>query len=625
MTYPRTSVVRLLAAAVAVEWALMAGATGLGASDAAARAGRPVLLAGLPFAVTLSAEEAAAVAAQEATPPSPPLAPAGQQTAPSPPEPPTRTVGPRAGGRATGAPSGPEASRRGGGAAGPTASETEASASDDNTEVTEWRPARPVVRVGQDLTVAADEDVSEVVVIAGSLTIDGRVRRDAVVVGGTLRLGPNARVGGSLVSIGTRTDIAPGAVVDRELVVIGAPFNAPAGFSPGGEQVVIGVEGISSVLQGMWPWLTQGLLLGRIIVPSLGWMWGLLAVIFFVYLVLGLLFERAVRSAVAPLVTKPLSTFLAGLLVFLLTGPAIFILTVSVVGIIVIPFALCALVVAGVIGKIAVARAVGGSVMTEDEAGNKFQAARSIAIGVIVLAIAYMIPILGIVTFMLVGVFALGAAWMALFAGLRRENPAKPKPPRPPQEPVSPSATPSFAPGQAISGTAPGTSVSAFAAEPMAEVPSYDSGTALPGEAGVAGAAGIGMSASLLSMPKASFTERAAAFFLDVVLVLLTFGILNVDMNGPRAFFLMLLIYHVAFWTMKGTTVGGMICNLRVIRTDGGPVTFGEATIRGLSSILSLAVLGLGALWILRDPERQAWHDTFAGTYVVKVPKHWRG
>jgi uncharacterized RDD family membrane protein YckC len=45
--------------------------------------------------------------------------------------------------------------------------------------------------------------------------------------------------------------------------------------------------------------------------------------------------------------------------------------------------------------------------------------------------------------------------------------------------------------------------------------------------------------------------------------------------------------------------------------------------VRGLTGIFSLAVVGIGFLWILRDPERQAWHDRVAGTYVVKVPRHY--
>ena len=64
-----------------------------------------------------------------------------------------------------------------------------------------------------------------------------------------------------------------------------------------------------------------------------------------------------------------------------------------------------------------------------------------------------------------------------------------------------------------------------------------------------------------------------------------------------------------------------IICNLRLVRTDGHPLQFSEALVRGLTGIFSLAVAGIGFLWILRDPERQAWHDRVAGTYVVKVPR----
>jgi uncharacterized RDD family membrane protein YckC len=86
---------------------------------------------------------------------------------------------------------------------------------------------------------------------------------------------------------------------------------------------------------------------------------------------------------------------------------------------------------------------------------------------------------------------------------------------------------------------------------------------------------------------------------------------------------LLALVYHVWFWAWKQTTVGGIICQLRLVRTDGAPLRFAEALVRGLSGIFSLAVVGLGFFWILRDPERQAWHDRIAGTYVVKVPRNW--
>jgi uncharacterized RDD family membrane protein YckC len=60
-----------------------------------------------------------------------------------------------------------------------------------------------------------------------------------------------------------------------------------------------------------------------------------------------------------------------------------------------------------------------------------------------------------------------------------------------------------------------------------------------------------------------------------------------------------------------------------VIRTTGEPLRPIDAVVRGLSSLFSIAALGIGCLWMLRDPARQAWHDKIAGTYVVKVPKDW--
>jgi uncharacterized RDD family membrane protein YckC len=70
-------------------------------------------------------------------------------------------------------------------------------------------------------------------------------------------------------------------------------------------------------------------------------------------------------------------------------------------------------------------------------------------------------------------------------------------------------------------------------------------------------------------------------------------------------------------------SVGGIICQLRVIKVDGTRMSGGEALVRSLGSIFSLAVFGIGCLWVLRDPDRQSWHDKMAGTVVVKVPRNW--
>jgi uncharacterized RDD family membrane protein YckC len=134
---------------------------------------------------------------------------------------------------------------------------------------------------------------------------------------------------------------------------------------------------------------------------------------------------------------------------------------------------------------------------------------------------------------------------------------------------------------------------------------------------------------ALLAFPRATFVERLAAFFLDLVLVAIIAQVLRLDRlfwlypAGDNNLLLIALIYHVGFWTWKQTTVGGMICQLRLVRTDGARIHVAEAIVRALVGILSLAVAGIGFLWVVWDPERQSWHDRVAGTYVVKVPRNW--
>jgi uncharacterized RDD family membrane protein YckC len=294
-----------------------------------------------------------------------------------------------------------------------------------------------------------------------------------------------------------------------------------------------------------------------------------------------------------------------GLLVLLLTGPVCLLLAVSVVGLAVVPFVLAALFIGAIVGKIGVARWIGTSVMPQESPESRLQSIRSFVIGFAVICFAYMIPVLGFVAWTLGGVLGLGAATLAFIAAYRRENPA-PLPRTPPSVPQPPLPSPP-PPVQAhyAEASAPGPEAPAIAFTPPAA-------SAAPGVA------------DLASFPHAAFLDRLAAFVLDVILVVITAQVLDLTRHdNDSAAFVLLLAYHIGFWVWKGTTVGGIICQLRVIRVDGAPLRFADALVRGLSSIFSLAVLGLGGLWILRDPERQAWHDKIAGTYVVKVPRNW--
>ena len=91
-------------------------------------------------------------------------------------------------------------------------------------------------------------------------------------------------------------------------------------------------------------------------------------------------------------------------------------------------------------------------------------------------------------------------------------------------------------------------------------------------------------------------------------------------------FFPLLLIYFIAFWTWKGTTVGGVVMKLRIVKINGAPFEAADAIVRALAGVLSFAAVGLGVLWILRSddlahdglPARQGWHDKAVGTFVIK-------
>ena len=123
------------------------------------------------------------------------------------------------------------------------------------------------------------------------------------------------------------------------------------------------------------------------------------------------------------------------------------------------------------------------------------------------------------------------------------------------------------------------------------------------------------------TLPRAGFWIRVAAAFLDFLLVAIPSAILGFFHEGPGPMFLLLVAYHCAMWKYKGTTIGGVICNLKVVRLDDRPIDWGVALVRSLTAFLSVMVVGLGFIWVAFDDDKQSWHDKIAGTTIVRVPK----
>jgi uncharacterized RDD family membrane protein YckC len=98
-------------------------------------------------------------------------------------------------------------------------------------------------------------------------------------------------------------------------------------------------------------------------------------------------------------------------------------------------------------------------------------------------------------------------------------------------------------------------------------------------------------------------------------------GVLSGFVGRAPLSFLIALAYFAGMWTWKGTTIGGIVLGLKVVRHDGQPVSFVVALVRGLAAAFSAMVLFLGFLWIAWDKEKQGWHDKIAGTVVLKLPR----
>jgi uncharacterized RDD family membrane protein YckC len=79
------------------------------------------------------------------------------------------------------------------------------------------------------------------------------------------------------------------------------------------------------------------------------------------------------------------------------------------------------------------------------------------------------------------------------------------------------------------------------------------------------------------------------------------------------------LLFFTWFWTRGGQTLGMRAWRLKLVRMDGGEVTWSDAFKRHFAALLSFLVFGLGFIWVLVDAENLAWHDRLSQTRLLIV------
>lgn len=77
------------------------------------------------------------------------------------------------------------------------------------------------------------------------------------------------------------------------------------------------------------------------------------------------------------------------------------------------------------------------------------------------------------------------------------------------------------------------------------------------------------------------------------------------------------VLYFIISTGLFDRTPGKALMGLRVIRSNGSPMTLWRATIRFVFKLLVTATAFLGYLWVLVDNKRRGWHDILARTYVI--------
>lgn len=436
------------------------------------------------------------------------------------------------------------------------------------------------VSVMGSVDVRQDEEVNgSAVAVLGSVAVNGVVDEDAVAVLGSNTI--NGTVHGNAVSVLGNLHLGPNARVDGDVVCVGGHYTRDASASVGGSEVEKAGSDFSEYPE-VHAWLHHSLGMGRpfsIGEHSFGiWLVGLL--MFALCILLALAFPAGVTKCGETLAHRPGVTFLSGILTIIALPLLFVLLLITLVGIpvavVVLPLCLAACVV---FGKAAVYALVGRSIV-----GKQHPVVIAAMVGGIIFTLFYFVPFLGGALWLLTSFLGFACVLATLYTSATARAPIVP-----------------VAPAVALAPPVAADPVSAETAQP----PFTGAAPLVPPALSVVAESGL---------PRAGFWVRMIALLIDAVLV-------GVATQMHSLFLPALAIYGAVLWKLKGSTVGGIIFGLKVVRVDGRPMDWVTAAVRALACFFSLIVIGLGFFWIAFDREKQGWHDKIAGTVVVRMPK----
>lgn len=141
---------------------------------------------------------------------------------------------------------------------------------------------------------------------------------------------------------------------------------------------------------------------------------------------------------------------------------------------------------------------------------------------------------------------------------------------------------------------------------------------------------------------RGGFWRRLCAFEIDLFLLVLLLGIFIVAgfiaaewgaaeggislLNKVQAIVILIFPLAIVLWITYfsffhaawGQTIGKMVFRVRVLQTNGQPLTFSLSLLRTFAYLISALPVFLGFIWTGFTSGKRAWHDLISGTIVVR-------
>ena len=424
---------------------------------------------------------------------------------------------------------------------------------------------------GQNYVLEKGESTSgDVVLLRGHARIEGTVNGDCVLVGSDADI--SGTINGDMVGVASKLRFSPGTTINGDLASTVSTVSGASDVHVNGERINLDLFPPDTLL-GFNKWFSGTILLLRPMSPDSFTSWfGALFVLAF-SLGVGALFPRLLADTGKVLQERTPAALLSGLAIVPAAALFCFLLLITILGILVIPFVVATLIVFSIIGNAAVFQVIGQRLAPKLKE-QKYSSLCWITLGALICWIVYCIPVIGFLAGSIVFLAGLGA--FSLYVIDRARGTPTPR-------------------------------LSDATAKALTHEPKRESVSAHPAPA-------------LTAANKSDFWRRLGANLIDLVVLYSLLEFTHITRILVPAW----VLYRFGLYAWKSATLGEIILNLRVEKLDGGSLIgdYGTALVRALASLLSLLPAGLGFLWILFDAQRQTWHDKISGSVVVPaVPR----